>query len=224
MALAVESQPPAPALDQPSQSFSAYRPHGNFETEKLPSTSDLEKCEKMPVFNTLGESCVFKDLYQGNRTMVIFVRHFFCGMCQDFLSRLSEEVSKESLKAARNPTSIIIIGCGQPELIKDYALRTRCPFPIYADPSRKLYDLFGMTSTLSQGGRRPNYQSGGIFSIAAKSFFQGLSAGFGALKGGSFSQIGGEFLFENGKIVWCHRMKNTRDHTEIDDLKLLLGL
>ena len=29
---------------------------------------------------------------------------------------------------------------------------------------------------------------------------------------------------QNWKVSWCHRMRNTRDHTEIDDLKAVLGL
>lgn len=26
------------------------------------------------------------------------------------------------------------------------------------------------------------------------------------------------------RVEWCHRMKNTRDHTEVEDLKIVLGL
>lgn len=44
------------------------------------------------------------------------------------------------------------------------------------------------------------------------------------LRGGDFRQVGGEFLFENGKVTWCHRMRNTRDHAEIPDLRKHLGL
>ena len=30
------------------------------------------------------------------------------------------------------------------------------------------------------------------------------------LRGGNMLQVGGEFLFENGKIIWCHRMRDVR--------------
>lgn len=31
-------------------------------------------------------------------------------------------------------------------------------------------------------------------------------------------------MWENGKLVWCHRMKDTRGHLEVKDLKKVLGL
>lgn len=47
-----------------------------------------------------------------------------------------------------------------------------------------------------------------------------------ATKGGDHRQIGGEFLFElkgeEKQITWCHRMKTTRDHTEISELARIL--
>ena len=44
------------------------------------------------------------------------------------------------------------------------------------------------------------------------------------LSGGAQRQVGGDFLFEGGKAVWCKRMRNTRDHAEIPELKQHLGL
>lgn len=73
-------------------------------------------------------------------------------------------------------------------------------------------------------------------------------------QGGDYQQVGGEFLFESvnmstpisspdvgdenkqiganaasgyaeeKKITWCHRMRNTRDHVEIPELREVLGL
>lgn len=44
------------------------------------------------------------------------------------------------------------------------------------------------------------------------------------LSGGAPRQVGGEFLFEGGKVAWCKRMRNTRDHAEISEIKQHLGL
>lgn len=104
-----------------------------------------------------------------------------------------------------------------------YAQATACPFPIYADPSRKLYDVLGMTRTLELG-KKPEYIHSNLFITSVQSVMQGLKTGNKALKGGDFKQVGGEFLFEDGKPVWVHRMRNTRDHTEIEDLRGVLGL
>ena len=45
-----------------------------------------------------------------------------------------------------------------------------------------------------------------------------------ALKGGDFKQVGGEFLFENGECTWAHRMKTTRGHAEVSEIRNLIGL
>jgi hypothetical protein len=42
-------------------------------------------------------------------------------------------------------------------------------------------------------------------------------------KGGAWWWVGGEFLIRDGKLIWCHRMKNYRDHTEVDKVKKLLS-
>jgi hypothetical protein len=104
-----------------------------------------------------------------------------------------------------------------------YAETTSCQFPIYADPTRKLYDLLGMTRTL-QLGSKPEYMHSNMLINSVQSIFQSLGTGKNALKGGDMKQVGGEFLFEDGKCTWVHRMRTTRDHAEVSDLRSLLGL
>lgn len=41
---------------------------------------------------------------------------------------------------------------------------------------------------------------------------------------GDYKQNGGEFLFQDGELKWCHRMKTTSDHAEVKELKQVLGL
>lgn len=104
-----------------------------------------------------------------------------------------------------------------------YTEATGCPFPIYADPTRKLYDYLGMTRTLDPGSK-PAYMQTNMLINSVQSIFQGLSTGRHALKGGDFKQVGGEFLFENGQCTWAHRMKNTRGHAEVSEIRSLIGL
>ena len=105
-----------------------------------------------------------------------------------------------------------------------YVEATGCPFSVYADPSRRLFDLLGMTRTLSLGPKRPTYMRKSLFSNGISSIIQGIRSGRGAVKGGDVKQVGGEFLFEDEKVVWCHRMRNTRDHAEVEELKRIVGL
>ena len=133
-------------------------------------------------------------------------------------------ITPESLLALPIPTEIVVIGCGKPELIPFYAEATSCPFPIYCDPTKKLYANLGMTRTLDLGPHRPDYMQSSLLSVMIQSVFQGLKSGRSAFRGGDYWQVGGEFLFESGKVTWCHRMKNTRDHAEVAVVRKELGL
>jgi hypothetical protein len=141
-----------------------------------------------------------------------------------------------------------------------YASETACPFPIYADPTRQLYNMLGLQRTLNLGVR-PDYQRRGAAAGALNSVRQALSVlkGGKAFQGGDLQQVGGEFLFEptnmatpihspveerkeaeinaqrvrgalgsvegeEKRITWCHRMRNTRDHAELPELREVLGL
>lgn len=89
------------------------------------------------------------------------------------------------------------MGCGDPHLIDMYASETGCPFPIYADPTRKLYQELGMVKTLALG-TRPAYMNKSILKSSLDSIVQGVKQiknGL-VLKAGDQRQIGGEFLFE----------------------------
>jgi hypothetical protein len=201
---------------------------GNIDVnDDLPTEQDLKRVGDLLVLDAKGQSRPFKGLYQGEgvapRQLIIFVRHFFCGNCQEYLRTLSSSITPESLLALEQPTFITVIGCGRPELINMYVEATNCPFPVYADPTRKLYDLLGMTRTLDLG-KKPGYIHSNLFVTSVQSIMQGIKTGNKALKGGDFKQVGGEFLFEEGKCVWVHRMKNTRDHSEVTEVRRQVGL
>lgn len=84
--------------------------------------------------------------------------------------------------------------------------------------------MLGMTSTLNLGPQAPEYMKKSIVSMAVRSFFQELRSGKNMLSGGDFRQVGGEFLFAGDKVTWCHRMRNTRDHAEMYEVRKHLRL
>ncbi|KAF5584175.1 fmHP [Fusarium subglutinans] len=215
----------------------------------LPSVETLKKIENYIVLDRHGKSHPFKTLYTGSnvarRVLIIFVRHFFCGNCQEFLRSLSEAITPEALLRLPVSTFIAVIGCGDPALIDMYVNETGCRFPVYTDPTRSLFDALGMSKTLQLG-----------------SIVQGVKQipTGNVLKMGDQRQVGGEFLFEprdiltpvstprdemakpisafeeaeergpdrdgneEKRVTWCHRMKTTRDHAEIPELIEVLGL
>ncbi len=85
----------------------------------------------------------------------------------------------------------MIIGCGEYELIKPYVKETGSKYPLYADPSQKLYDAFGLARTLNLG-KKPEYMSFGVFGGIMKGISNVIRAGTNAFKGGDIKQVGGE--------------------------------
>jgi hypothetical protein len=94
-----------------------------------------------------------------------------------------------------------------------------------------------MTQTLALGSR-PEYMRRGLLVSSIRSFFQEIRAMTrgNAFKGGDYRQVGGEFLFDTAaapsldaagtgewRVSWCHRMRNTRDHSEVAKLRRVLG-
>ena len=74
------------------------------------------------------------------------------------------------------------------------------------------------------GNKAPEYMQDSVVVNAVKSIFQELRSGRNMMKGGDFYQVGGEFVFEDGRVTWCHRMRNTRDHAEVPEIRTVLGL
>ena len=117
------------------------------------------------------------------------------------------------------PTNLTIIGCGDYSLIQEYKKRTGCKFEVLADPSRALYDNFGMTCSLALG-EKPEYITKSFLASAITGARNNLSHPFS--NPGKRSQNGEELIFIDGKLVWMSRMQSTRDHTEVSELSRLL--
>ncbi|KAI1129091.1 AhpC/TSA antioxidant enzyme-domain-containing protein [Nemania abortiva] len=168
----------------------------------VPSMETLRALEDHPVIDNVGKTHPFKSLYSGHnvarRMLIIFVRHFFCGNCQEYLRTLSASITPDSLLGLPVSTFIAVIGCGTHELIDSYVRETGCRFPVYADPTRRLYSALGMVRTLNMGPRPAYLQDKSVVNTVVSGIVQGLKQVPKGLvtKMGDQRQVGGEFLFE----------------------------
>ncbi|KAH6652970.1 hypothetical protein BKA67DRAFT_659622 [Truncatella angustata] len=180
---------------------------GDVQTNNnLPSQETLRKLEKYTVLDESGKSHTFKSLYTGpnvaRRVLIIFIRHFFCGNCQEYLRHLSAAIPPESLLQLPVSTSIAVIGCGSHKLIQAYLQQTGCPYPVYADNTQHLYKELGMIRTLAAGDR-PAYMQ---HKSMAQTVFSGIAQALKQVKSGLVlqmgdqKQVGGEFLFEPASL------------------------
>lgn len=199
---------------------------GDDEFDEMPPADEIEELYKVQVIDKNRQKVLFRDLIQSKdhrRHVVVFIRHFFCGNCYGYVKALSQEMPLNKLEKLRPATKLIIIGCGDPILIPQYIEQTGCPYEIYADPSRSLYNKLGLAITTAPPPEMPRYVK--KYSL---SFMANLMRSFelvfktGKVSGGPIVQVGGELIWIDGELQHMHRMKNAGDHMEVSDLIKLM--
>ncbi|KAL4070316.1 AhpC/TSA antioxidant enzyme-domain-containing protein [Scleroderma citrinum] len=203
-------------------------------SRSLPDETSLNSAAGVTIFDSQGQGVEFGSLLRKQPAIVVFIRHFFCGVgamtLQQYVTQLSSTREDALLKANRQ---IIIVGCGSYEPIVTYKEITSCPFPIYADPKRELYHALGMTTeTLTRtpaNEKRRSYLRQGILGNILGSIWSGPLKNPSLIgKQGNISQLGGEFVFNSGKsnltCIFAHRMKHTEDHLEVPELLQVAGV
>jgi len=201
--------------------------HGKPQGDPLPNASDLEALNTTNVTDKNNNSIPFSTLIKSPdhpRVIIAFIRHFFCGNCQQYISQLSKTLPPSHLSSLPTPTKLIVIGCGEPKNISSYYTETNCAFEIYADKDRNLYSKLGFVCNLTQHDEKPQYMQKSFAANFMSSVRQSVAAlpGGTTFSGGKISQNGGEAVWENGEMVFFHRMRMTDDHLEIDVLQELL--
>lgn len=77
-----------------------------------------------------------------------------------------------------------------------------------------------MTCNLGTGNKKPDYIRKSSFGTVMAGVKNALSAP--TASPGKKSQNGGEMIWVDGELKWVRRMKHTRDHVEVDELKKVL--
>ncbi|KAK4556942.1 hypothetical protein LTR86_005923 [Recurvomyces mirabilis] len=204
---------------------------------QLPDQATLTQIAPLQVIDENGTKLPFSTLYTTSpsssptstpqKHLLIFIRHFFCGSCEEYVRALQRHSSTLSQS---NNIHLTIIGSGQPDQIPAYRHRTGTTFPIFCDPERKVYAALGMTNNYGGGEKKPEYITQGSLGLALKSTWTLLtSKGGPGMEGGHPGQNGGEVLFvQDGEgeveVVFCHRMLSTRDHAEVGELLEVLDV
>lgn len=97
-------------------------------------------------------------------------------------------------------------------------------FPIYSDPSGKIYEKLQMKKVRNgfPFPPPPPYSGESFGSAFLKALKQKWKNGWNAFRGGNEDQQGGEWIFQQGKLVYAHRMEWSNDHLTADRLVEIL--
>ncbi|KAK0469509.1 uncharacterized protein EV420DRAFT_1659974 [Desarmillaria tabescens] len=197
-------------------------------TEWLPPTpTQLARAAEKPLVASSGLRVPFGTVFARKRVIVIFIRHFWCPLCQDYMHSLAS-------LAPRN-ADIVIISNGSHALIDKYRQIFGLRFQMYVDPELEVYRALGMgtianTSSLSKTRARrekvDSYVKRGALGGMAMVVFRALKVGMPMWeKGGQSAQLGGEFVLGPGMTcTWAHRMQTREGHAPVADVLEAAGL
>ncbi|KAF9818580.1 hypothetical protein IEO21_02685 [Rhodonia placenta] len=198
-----------------------------FDEYAIPTREQLKHAASLPVVAQNGIRVQFGELFKSRRTVICFLRHFWCPADQDYMYSVAREVDPEALRHAG--LDLVFVGLGSPAMIKSYKQIWRMPFLIYTDPTLRLHAALGMTRRTQDAGsefERGEYARHGPLGGLAMVVRNAIRVGMPVWeKGGDVTQLGGEFVLGPGPTcLYTHRMRTTRSHAPILHVLSAAGL
>lgn len=117
---------------------------------ELPTAAQMIQAASLPLTCEDGSKITFGSLFTAHRTIVVFLRHFLCPYCQDYMSSLKALVKPETLSRLsdaseqRHLVGLVVISSGAHALIRKYRKIFGLPFLVYTDPDLGVYKALGM--------------------------------------------------------------------------------
>ncbi|KAG2466451.1 CC14A phosphatase, partial [Polypterus senegalus] len=124
----------SPPVTQQITRTSHERPNKSAEVDILA----LRDCI---VFDRHGEKIHFRSLYENKKAIFIFVRHFLCYTCKEYVEDLAK-IPKCFLSDA--DVRLIVIGQSSYKHIEAFCSITGYQHYIYVDPDKEIYKRLGM--------------------------------------------------------------------------------
>ena len=113
--------------------------------------------------------------------------------------------NKKSIEKAG--AQVVLVGMGTPSESAEFAVKFNVPFPIVADPEKKLYRKFELKQMSTLGFLSPSVALKGVAAIVG-------GHGIG-MPQGDVHQLPGVFIIDTaGQIVFSHFSSNPADHPD----------
>ncbi|KIM40577.1 hypothetical protein M413DRAFT_446012 [Hebeloma cylindrosporum] len=160
--VATEKRDAFPGSCEPCTLYHSQPHHSNASPSaeyELPTTAQVIQAASLPLTCEDGSKITFGSLFTAHRTIVVFLRHFLCPYCQDYMSSLQALVKPETLSRwsddgseQRRLVNLVVISNGAHALIRKYRKIFGLPFLVYTDPDLGVYKALGMGKTSFRAG------------------------------------------------------------------------
>ncbi|KAH0585384.1 hypothetical protein H2248_008621 [Termitomyces sp. 'cryptogamus'] len=203
-----------PSTSTSTDSSFVHVSSGDDDPWALPTPSQLARAASLPVIAPSGLRVPFASLFTARPTVVVFIRHFWCPHCQDYVSSIAHTVPRPS------EVNLVVVANGAPAFIPKYRALFGLEFEIYTDPTLGVYSALGMIRSASTSGpttANGDYVRHGTMGGIATVVYRALKAGLPVWeRGGDIHQLGGEFVLGPGlTCTYAHRMQSPKDHAPI---------
>ncbi|XP_032873604.1 peroxiredoxin-like 2C isoform X1 [Amblyraja radiata] len=188
----------------------------------LPPIANIKAAKDCFVVNCYGRKIPFPALYEKTKTILVFLRHFLCYTCREYVEDLAK-IPEKSLKDA--DVRLIVIGQSSHDHIQDFCTQTGYTHEIYVDPTRSIYKSLQMKQgeIFHQAVRSAHVKSSTLNGIF-KSVWSAMKSPAFDFQGDP-AQQGGAFIIGPGdKLHFGHLDLNRLDHAPINLLLQLAGV
>ncbi|XP_069481777.1 peroxiredoxin-like 2C isoform X2 [Ambystoma mexicanum] len=176
---------------------------------RLPHGVELAEVARCKLRDRAGTRLYFGDLFQKQKTLLVFVRHFLCYTAKEYVEDLAK-VPKSFLLDA--DIKLVVIGQSSYQHIEPFCRLTGYSHEIYVDPERDIYKKLGMKRAQSPHVKS-NVLSGGF-----KSFWRAMTGPVFDFQGDPAQQGGSLILGPGNNLHFMHLDRNRLDHMPINSL------
>ncbi|XP_007498003.1 peroxiredoxin-like 2C [Monodelphis domestica] len=197
-----------------------------------------EDVAELSVQDASGKGIPFGELFRERRAIVVFVRHFLCYTCKEYVEDLAK-IPKSFLQDAN--VTLIVIGQSSFQHIEPFCKLTRYSHEIYVDTERKIYRKLGMNKGegIASSEQSPHVKSN-LLSGSIQSLWRAVTGPAFDFQGDP-AQQGGTLILGPGpkwpalfimisidragnNIHFIHLDKNRLDHKPINSILQLAGV
>ncbi|XP_063151294.1 peroxiredoxin-like 2C isoform X1 [Candoia aspera] len=201
-------------------------------TEQISARPDWQRAGKDPaelretaqrlVEDAVGNRIPFGALHKEQKTIVIFVRHFLCYVCKEYVEDLGK-IPKKFLQDAN--VRLVVIGQSAHHHIKPFCNLTGYHHEMYVDPGREIYRLLGMKrGEASNSAVHSPHVKSNLLSGSIKSMWRAMASPAFDFQGDP-AQQGGTFILGPGnEIHFVYLDQNRLDHVPINTVLQLAGV